>query len=134
MPEAQLDRFMLKLDVGYSTREELHEIANRTTRAEQPKIESVLDEDHRLPAAHPPGHHRPARAGLRDPQRARDPPEGEYASKLSRQFLRFGGSPRAVQALVLGGKVPRPLLDGRARSRSTTSVRHAPRACATACC
>ena len=40
-------------------------------------------------------------------------PEGEFATGLSKQFLRFGASPRAGQALVLGGKV-RALLDGRA--------------------
>ncbi len=32
LPEAQLDRFLFKLDVGYSSREDLHEILNRTTR------------------------------------------------------------------------------------------------------
>src|SRR5690606_26031482 len=40
-------------------------------------------------------------------------PDGQYATKLTRQFLRIGGSPRAVQALVLGAKT-RALLDGRA--------------------
>jgi MoxR-like ATPase len=40
-------------------------------------------------------------------------PDGEFAGSLARQFLRFGGSPRACQALVLGGKV-KALLDGRA--------------------
>jgi MoxR-like ATPase len=40
-------------------------------------------------------------------------PEGEFASGLSRQFLRYGASPRAAQALVLGGKL-KAMLDGRA--------------------
>ena len=43
LPEAQLDRFLLKLVVGYSTRDELSTILDRTTRGESPKAEKVLD-------------------------------------------------------------------------------------------
>ncbi len=115
LPEAQLDRFMLKLDVGYSTREELHEIANRTTQAEQPTITPVLDAEKivnyqqliRRVIIAPHVQDYAIRCVLATH------PEGEFASKLAKQFLRFGGSPRAVQALVLGGKV-KAMLDGRA--------------------
>ncbi|RMH19019.1 MAG: MoxR family ATPase, partial [Gammaproteobacteria bacterium] len=114
LPEAQLDRFMFKLDVGYSSREELHEIANRTTRAVEPTIEPVLDGDRIL------AYQQLVRRVLIAPH-VQDyaircvlatHPEGEYANKLAKQFLRFGGSPRAVQALILAGKV-RALLDQR---------------------
>jgi MoxR-like ATPase len=40
-------------------------------------------------------------------------PDGELATPMVNQFLRFGASPRAAQAMVLAGKV-RALLDGRA--------------------
>jgi MoxR-like ATPase len=43
LPEAQLDRFLLKLIVGYSTREELSTILDRTTRGEKPRAEKVID-------------------------------------------------------------------------------------------
>src|SRR5262249_30918133 len=43
LPEAQLDRFLFKLVVGYSTREELNTILDRTTRGERPKAEKVMD-------------------------------------------------------------------------------------------
>src|SRR5579875_2386872 len=43
LPEAQLDRFMFKLVVGYSTREELATILDRTTRGERPRAEKVID-------------------------------------------------------------------------------------------
>src|SRR3954469_1305766 len=43
LPEAQLDRFMFKLVVGYSTREELGVILDRTTRGEHPRAEKVID-------------------------------------------------------------------------------------------
>ena len=43
LPEAQLDRFMLKLIVGYSDRKELAEILNRTTRGIEASVSKVLD-------------------------------------------------------------------------------------------
>src|SRR6478609_5593548 len=43
LPEAQLDRFLFKLVVGYSTREELGVILDRTTRGEWPKAGKVID-------------------------------------------------------------------------------------------
>ncbi len=115
LPEAQLDRFFFKLLVGLSTREQLHTILDRTTRAEEPTIEPVLD------AASITRYQQVVREVLIAPHvqdyavRAvlATHPEGEFATGLTRQFVRFGASPRAAQALVLGGKV-RALLDGRA--------------------
>src|SRR3954463_5987468 len=43
LPEAQLDRFLFKLVVGYSTRDELGLILDRTTRRDQPHAEKVID-------------------------------------------------------------------------------------------
>ncbi|MEX1015584.1 MAG: AAA family ATPase, partial [Phycisphaeraceae bacterium] len=108
LPEAQLDRFFFKLDVGYSTREELHEIMNRTTRAEQPAIEPVLD------AAKILGYQKLVRQVIIAPHvqdyaircvLATHPDNTEHAATLTKQFVRVGGSPRAAQSLVLGGKV-----------------------------
>ncbi len=45
LPEAQLDRFMLKLVVGYNTKEEELEIARRISSGKMEKIEPVLDKD-----------------------------------------------------------------------------------------
>jgi len=114
LPEAQLDRFFFKLLVGYSGREDLSEILNRTTAGETPQAQRVLDgpaivkyqqlirrvivaphiQDYavRLVLATHPG--------------------GDLAPPQVNQFLRFGASPRAAQALILAGKV-RALLDGR---------------------
>ena len=115
LPEAQLDRFMLKLEVGYSKREDLHEIVNRTTMASSPEIQPVLDAEKivnfqkviRQVIIAPHVQDYAIRAVLATH------PGGEFAGNLASQFLRFGGSPRACQALVLGGKV-KALLDGRA--------------------
>ena len=43
LPEAQLDRFFFKLLVGYSNREEMSEILDRTTMGVEPEVERVLD-------------------------------------------------------------------------------------------
>ncbi len=115
LPEAQLDRFLLKLDVGYSSREELHEILDRTTKAETPAIEAVLDAERILSyqglirrviiAPHVQDY--AIRCVLATH------PEGEFAAGLVKQFVRVGGSPRAAQALVLCAKV-RALVEKRA--------------------
>lgn len=43
LPEAQLDRFMLKLSVGYNTKEEELEIARRISRGDAAKITPVVE-------------------------------------------------------------------------------------------
>jgi MoxR-like ATPase len=114
LPEAQLDRFFFKLDVGYSSREDLHEIVNRTTKAEAPVIEPVLDAQKIIAFSQlvrrviiaPHVQDYAIRCVLATH------PDGEMATNLAKQFLRFGGSPRAAQAMVLGAKV-KAILDGR---------------------
>ncbi len=114
LPEAQLDRFFFKLEVGYSNREDLSEILNRTTTGAQPNVEPVIDgptilEQQQLVrqvviAPHVQDY--AVRLVLATH------PGGEIATPMVNQFLRFGASPRAAQAMVLAGKV-KALLDGR---------------------
>ncbi len=115
LPEAQLDRFFYKLSVGYSGREELAEIINRTTKETHPQIKPVLDaanivEYQALIRQVVVANHVQdfaVRAVLSTH------PDGQYATPMVNQFLRFGASPRAAQAIILGSKVI-ALLDGRA--------------------
>jgi len=115
LPEAQLDRFFFKLEVGYSSREDLSEILNRTTMGTSPTIEAVLDAPTIL------SHQQLVRRVIVAPHiqdyavRAvlATHPEGDLATPMVNQFLRFGASPRGAQTLILGAKV-RALLDGRA--------------------
>jgi len=114
LPEAQLDRFFFKLEVGYSSREELSEILDRTTTSQSPKIEKVMDAETiltyqkavRQVAIAPHVQDYAVRLVLATH------PRGQFATPMVNQFLRFGASPRAAQTLVLGAKV-RALLDGR---------------------
>jgi MoxR-like ATPase len=114
LPEAQLDRFFFKIMVTYPNREELGVILNRTTRKEEPQVETVMSKklvkdwialarevviaEHvqdyavRLTLATQPGN--------------------DLAPDLVRQYVKYGSSPRGAQALTLAAKI-RALLDGR---------------------
>ncbi len=114
LPEAQLDRFIFKINVGYSQLDDLMTILDRTTGSATPTVGKVLDGPGILQA----------QALIRDcivaphvkEYAARlvlaTHPGGEHAPAVANKYIRCGGSPRAAQALLLGGKV-RALTDGR---------------------
>jgi MoxR-like ATPase len=114
LPEAQLDRFMFKLMVKYSSREELLEIVDRTTAETEPEAEKVLEGTQivewqklvRQVIIAPHVKDYAARVVLATH------PEGEYAVDITNRYVRYGSSPRGAQALILAGKM-RALLAGR---------------------
>jgi MoxR-like ATPase len=113
LPEAQLDRFLLKLDVNYPDAGELKEILRRTTDVAKPPVETTLDAD--LPALH-----RLVRSvPVADPIEARavdlvlaTHPGPEASGPLVKKYVRYGASPRGAQSLILCAKIS-ALLDGR---------------------
>jgi MoxR-like ATPase len=114
LPEAQLDRFFLKLKVGYPDMESLHEILDRTTQLDEPGVERVLTGDQlmemrrtarEVPIARPIQEYA-IRLTLATH------PESPYAQPIVNQYVRYGASPRGAQALVVGGKI-RALLENR---------------------
>jgi MoxR-like ATPase len=114
LPEAQLDRFFLKLLLNYSNRQEIATILERTTRGEQPQPGKVMDGREvrqwqalvREVLVAPPVQDYAIRLILATH------PRGEFAVPETNQYIRCGASPRGAQALVLAGKV-RALLEGR---------------------
>ena len=113
LPEAQLDRFIFKINVGFPTAVELTEILARTTGKENPAPEMVVTGQQIIAMQ----------------QLARQVPVpssvSEYISRLIvashpgdtpsdkvRSYVRYGSSPRGGQSLVLGAKIT-ALLDGR---------------------
>jgi MoxR-like ATPase len=114
LPEAQLDRFLFKLVVGYSTREELTVVLDRTTRGEKPKAEKVIDGDTLIKMQQlvreiiiaPHVQDYAIRLALATH------PDGPFATPITNQYIRWGSSPRGAQTLVLAAKV-RALLDRR---------------------
>lgn len=132
LPEAQLDRFFFKLEVGYSTREELAEILRRTTTGYTADIERVMDG----PTLRQ--YQKLVRA-VRIDESTQDyavrlvlatHPQGQFATPKVNTYFRFGASPRAAQTIVLAGKV-NALLAGRTqvvaddlRSAALPALRH----------
>ena len=114
LPEAQLDRFFFKLLVPYTNREELRTIIDRTTTGEDPRAERVTGAEQIIQAQDLVRH-------VVIAEHVQDyairlvlatHPQGEFAPDVTNRFVRFGSSPRGVQALVLAGKV-RAMLDER---------------------
>ncbi|RMF45780.1 MAG: MoxR family ATPase [Anaerolineae bacterium] len=114
LPEAQLDRFFFKIEVPYPSVDELVEIANRTTGEQMPQASAVADAQDLLRMQHlarsvPIASHVTAYAARL--VRATHPQEAD-APDIVRRYVRYGASPRGMQALILAGKIT-ALLDGR---------------------
>jgi MoxR-like ATPase len=114
LPEAQLDRFMFKLVVGYSNREDLNIIVDRTTRGEKANLEKVMDGSEiikwqglvREVILAPHVQDYLVRLTLATH------PDGPHSVAATNDYVRWGSSPRGAQTLALASKV-RALLDGR---------------------
>jgi MoxR-like ATPase len=114
LPEAQLDRFFFKLIVGYSGREELATIIDRTTRGVTIKPEKVMNGEEIL------RWQKLVREVIIAPHvqdyivrlTLATHPNGPFAVPVTNQYLRWGSSPRGAQTVTLAAKV-RALLNGR---------------------
>ncbi len=114
LPEAQLDRFFFKINVVFPTTAELVEIAQRTTGARQPTTRHVANgpmiiEMQELARTVPIASHVLAYAARLI---SATHPEAREAPAITKQYVRYGASPRGMQALILAGKIL-ALLDGR---------------------
>lgn len=114
LPEAQLDRFMLELRVGYPSRAEEELIVERTTGSRAGTVKPVLDaaalvqmQDlvRRIPVARELIEAAVRLTRLTRPSEADAPP-------FIKEFVEWGAGPRASQYLVLGAKA-RAAMDGR---------------------
>ncbi len=114
LPEAQLDRFLMKILVRYPSRDELNRIVERTIQKQEEQVRPVLDRDEILEV----------RSVCRDVLVAphvqelaiqlvmATQPEQAEAHDLAKKYVRYGSSPRGAQALVECGRV-RALMRGR---------------------
>ena len=117
LPEAQLDRFLFMVDVGYPSHEEEVQIVRSTTSGAQQTLSAILGPEQiralqelvlRVPCADHVITH-----AVELVRRSRPPAKGQKAdSSTVGQFVSWGAGPRASQALVLGAKA-RAALDGR---------------------
>ena len=114
LPEAQLDRFFCKLIVEYPTASDLETILDRTTESSSAKAESVLAGDRVIEMSalsrQIPMADEVRRYGIALVLATH--PEHDVASNATRQFVRYGASPRGLQAMILGAKI-KAILDNR---------------------
>ena len=114
LPEAQLDRFMFKVNVNYPSASELVTVLERTTGVDIPHANKVADGKEivsmgRLALNTPVASHvNDYVARLIVATQPQDP----SAPEKVKQFVRYGSSPRGAQALIIGGKI-NALLEGR---------------------
>jgi MoxR-like ATPase len=124
LPEAQLDRFFFKLIVEYPKKEQLHIIVERTTSDETPKPQAVIEKARILEMRELVRKVPLARAVQDYAVRVvlATHPDNVEATPLSKQFMRYGASPRGLQAVILAAKI-RALLEGR-YAVSIDDIRH----------
>lgn len=114
LPEAQLDRFLFKVDVRFPSVDDLVQILDRTTGVDMPQAEKVADGEQvihmgRLALSAPiPTHVSEYVARIV----VATHPESPEATQMLRDFARYGASPRGAQALIIGAKI-NALLEGR---------------------
>ncbi len=114
LPEAQLDRFLMKLLVTYPSRDDLNRIVERTIHRDEQEIETVVSRDEIL-------HLRSVcRTVLVAPHVQEfaielvmsTQPGGDSSHEVASKYIRYGSSPRGAQALVECGRV-QALMRGR---------------------
>ena len=114
LPEAQLDRFLFKVNVDFPSSPELVEILSRTTGSDTPDPQKAAD-GAALRRMGELARQVPVASHVSD-YVARlvvaSHPEDETATHLVKQYVRYGSSPRGAQALMLGSKI-HALLAGR---------------------
>jgi len=114
LPEAQLDRFFFKLVVDFPDREDLHLILDRTTAEAVPHPGVVMDKERVVTMRELVRKVPLARAvqdyAVRVLQATH--PETSEATATSKKYLRYGASPRGLQAIILAAKI-RALLESR---------------------
>ena len=114
LPEAQLDRFMFQVDVGYPSESEEEEIVRQETSSYAPELRGVLSPQRilelqdlvlRVPAAD-----HVIKYAVALTRRTR--PTESSAPEFIRQYVSWGAGPRASKFIILAGKA-RAILDGR---------------------
>ncbi|MBP7599828.1 MAG: MoxR family ATPase [Thermoflexales bacterium] len=132
LPEAQLDRFMFKLNVGFPDADALAVILDQTTGDKTASAQRVADAStllamnayaRQVPAASAVVRHAAALISATHP-------ESDLAPDMVRKYVRYGSSPRGAQALLLGAR-SLALLSGRfnvaiddVRSLAAAALRH----------
>ncbi len=114
LPEAQMDRFVFKLMVGYPSNDELMNIVRMTQKTMEETAEAVVTGEEILAmrqlASEVPVCDEVLYYAVNMVSNTH--PEGEESAPSAKKYLKYGASPRAAQGLITCAKV-RALMDGR---------------------
>ena len=123
LPAAQLDRFLVRIPVGYPSEADEKQVVRRTTAGAQADLAPLLTREEILALqALVREEQAPADVMRYATTLARATRPGEDAPEALRELIAWGAGPRAAQALVMASKA-RALMDGRAHP-SCADVRH----------
>ena len=113
LPEAQMDRFMFKLNMVYPTEKELADIVNLTQEDQKERAEKVVDGETilnmRRLAVGVPIIEDVLNYAMKLVHKTH--PEVDKTSEVAKKYIKFGASPRACQALITGAKI-KALMNG----------------------
>lgn len=107
LPEAQMDRFLLKLDVKFPNKEELYQIVTMTTNDNNTEISKICDGTKiiqmreiasQVPVAKAVGEY------IMDIV-LKGHPENPESPEIVKKYVRYGSSPRGAQAIMATAKV-----------------------------
>jgi len=107
LPEAQLDRFFLKLKMDFPEVDDIHTILDRTTYLEEPVVERVWNSE-KIMQLRDTALAVPISTAVQDYAIRlvmATQPTTQFAHPLTKKYLRYGSSPRGAQALIVGAKV-----------------------------
>lgn len=114
LPEAQLDRFLFKINVHYPSAEEMEEILNRTTGSKDPELNNVMTKDELIEMKNlvrmvpVPPHINKYVVKIIEATH----PKTEIAPPLCKKYVKYGSSPRGAQSILLASKTL-ALIEGR---------------------
>ncbi|HWF47565.1 MAG TPA: AAA family ATPase [Bryobacteraceae bacterium] len=107
LPEAQLDRFLMKILVTYPSRQDLNRIVEVTVKREEAELVQIMD---RVQIAELKAIARQVIVAPHVQEHAIDlvmatQPGSAQAAEITNRYIRYGSSPRGAQALIECGRV-----------------------------
>jgi len=114
LPEAQMDRFMFKLDVKFPNEKELAQIVGLTTGVNVSEPRTVCGKEDLLQMGEIAKQVPIANPVLEYAMQLilKLHPESEHASETTKKYVRYGPSPRGAQAIIIAARI-HALLEGR---------------------
>ncbi|MGA8029796.1 MAG: MoxR family ATPase [Bryobacteraceae bacterium] len=107
LPEAQLDRFLMKILVSYPSREDLNRIVEVTTKQDEADVRQVMDGDDiaELKTISKQVIVAPHVQDYAIELVMATQPRTRYAAEITNRYIRYGSSPRGAQGLIECGRV-----------------------------